>query len=198
MGAQWREKLPTTLMLDRDERSQYDHAHFAYIVGTGVAAISPTWVVIYSLSGNEAKYNASLSSVRWLCLEESAQMIFLAIAHVRFWKLFVDYRKGGSASSMLYRLGRACMVVPEWLFARLTLLPILAELVLYGCTSRNAREKDGADYGGGVWHLATCPVATTRVRDICADWRRHSTACPVLFQIDPQDVRHLWRRYRSS
>ena len=142
--AQWREKLPTTLMLDRDERSQYDHAHFAYIVGTGVAAISPTWVVIYSLSGNEAKYNASLSSVRWLCLEESAQMIFLAIAHVRFWKLFVDYRKGGSASSMLYRLGRACMVVPEWLFARLTLLPILAELVLYGCTSRNAREKEGA------------------------------------------------------
>ena len=48
----------------RAMRAQYDHAHFAYIVGTGLAAISPTWVVIYSLSGNDAKYNASLSSVR--------------------------------------------------------------------------------------------------------------------------------------
>jgi hypothetical protein len=142
--AAWREKLPQTLELDQSERSQYDHAHFAYIIGTGIAAISPTWVVIYSLSGNDAKYNASLSSVRWLCLEESAQMIFLTIAHVRFWKLFTNYRKGGSASSTCYGLGRACMVVPEWLFARLTLLPIMAELVLYGCTSRNQREKEGA------------------------------------------------------
>jgi len=142
--AAWREKLPATLELDRDQRHHYDHAHFAYIVGTGLAAISPTWVVIYSLSDNEAKYNASLSSVRWLCMEESAQMIFFAIAHVRFWKLFVDYRKVGSASSTWHRLGRACMVVPEWLFARLTLLPILAEVVLYGCTSKSQREKDGA------------------------------------------------------
>jgi hypothetical protein len=140
--AAWREKLPETLELDRSERTQYDHAHFAYIVGTGLAAVAPM-VVIYSLSGNEAKYNASLTSVRWLCLEESAQMIFFAIAHVRFWRLFTEYRKG-PASSTLHGLGRACMVVPEWLFARLTVLPIVAELVLYGCASRSQREKEGS------------------------------------------------------
>ena len=141
--AAWREKLPETLELDRSERTQYDHAHFAYIVGTGLAAVAPM-VVIYSLSGNEAKYNASLTSVRWLCLEQSAQMMFFAIAHVRFWRLFTEYRKGGPASSTLYGLGRACMVVPEWLFARLTVLPIVAELVLYGCASRSQREKEGS------------------------------------------------------
>ena len=36
------------------------------------------------------------------------------------------------------------MVVPEWLFARLTVLPIVAELVLYGCASRSQREKEGS------------------------------------------------------
>ena len=139
-----KEQLPQTLELNLSDRSQYDHAHFVYIVGTGLAAISPTWVVGYILAGNEAKYNAGLSSVRWLCLEESAQMIFFAIAHVRFWKLFTDKRRGGSASPTLYDVGRACMVIPEWLFARLTVLPIVAELVLYSCASSAQREKEGS------------------------------------------------------
>jgi len=142
----WREKLPTTVEIFRDERALFDHAHLAYMVGTGLAAISPTWVVIYSLSGNDPKYNAGLSSVRWLCVEESAQMIFLAIAHVRFWKLFTDYRAYTGDGYFLttrdfwYRLGRALMVVPEWLFVRLTLLPVIAETVLYGCTSKADRD----------------------------------------------------------
>ena len=137
--AAWREKLPEKLELERSEREQYNHAHIAYILGTGLAAIQPMWIII-GMSGNDVKYNASRTSVRWLCLEESAQLIFFTIVHVRFWKLFVEYRKGYSRSSMWRQLGRALMVVPEWLFARLTLLPILAELVLYGCTSNDQRE----------------------------------------------------------
>jgi hypothetical protein len=141
--AAWREQLPKTIQLDKEERVLFNHAHYAYIVGTALSAVIPTWVIIYFLAPNSPEFNRTLSSVRWLCLEESAQMIFLAITHVRFWKLFVDYRNQGCGQSGMYRLGRVFLVVPEWLFARLTLLPVLAELVLYGCTNE---DKSAPDY----------------------------------------------------
>merc|ERR1712085_62794 len=96
---------------------------------------------------------------------------------------------------------------------------------LYGCASRSQREKEGSTCKQheplqtllNPWYLlsyvtmsqwkavevtgeelGTCPVDTTRLRGLPVDWRRYSTACPVLFQTDPPELRHIWHRYRSS
>ena len=135
--------LPTVVALDREERHLLDHAHYAYIAGTGFAATSPTWIIIYYLSSYTPAENASLSSVRWLCLEESAQIIFVAVAHVRFWRLFRGFRHDRSSpdrtAKTLSNLARAFKVLPAWLVARLTLLPLLADPILYGCHDINHR-----------------------------------------------------------